>query len=419
MRAEIVSIGTELLLGTITDTNAAYLAQRLAALGIDCYYVSQVGDNLGRLVDTLTRGWERSDLIVTTGGLGPTGDDLTREAISEMLGERMEVDSALEANLRAFFTRRGVEMPETNLKQATLISSARVLPNPIGTAPGWWVTRSDDGRSRSIVSMPGVPYEMRRMWEHEVEPKLRAGSTTVIVSRTLKVLGLGESVVEDKVRDLMAGSNPTLAPYAKPDGVHLRITAKAQDVRSATPLIESVEDMVRSRLGDAIYGADDETPQRVVRGLLKDLEYDCCLVEIGGSVAGALVPLVGSGDTESPAVECVSVGTTAELGLFFGSATDWTATADLREVAIAAGKHTGATVVLLVAGRTSPIEAGSRIVMADVEGVVVAPNEQEERHATRVHQTWRTDANEVRRLAGLSAMNLLRLRLLKEREHGS
>src|SRR5262245_15108842 len=120
MRAEIVSIGTELLLGTITDTNAAYLAQRLAVLGIDCYYVSQVGDNLNRLVETLTRGWERSDLIITTGGLGPTGDDLTREAISELLGERMEVDPALEADLRAFFTRRGVAMPETNLKQATL-----------------------------------------------------------------------------------------------------------------------------------------------------------------------------------------------------------------------------------------------------------------------------------------------------------
>src|SRR5437763_9498933 len=119
MRAEIVSVGTELLLGTIIDTNAAYLAQRLAALGIDCYYVSQVGDNPGRIVETLRRGWERSDLIITTGGLGPTGDDLTREAISELLGERMEVDPELEAGLRAFFVRRGVQMPDANLKQAS------------------------------------------------------------------------------------------------------------------------------------------------------------------------------------------------------------------------------------------------------------------------------------------------------------
>src|SRR5438105_3264358 len=161
MRAEIVSIGTELLLGTITDTNASYLAQRLAALGIDCFYISQVGDNIGRLVETLRRGWKRSDLLVTTGGLGPTGDDLTREAISNMLDERMEVDPALESELRAFFQRRGLEMPSANLKQATLIPSAQTLPNPVGTAPGWWVTRegllhAGDRGSHIIVAMPGV-----------------------------------------------------------------------------------------------------------------------------------------------------------------------------------------------------------------------------------------------------------------------
>src|SRR4051812_14923535 len=137
MRAEIVSIGTELLLGTITDTNASYLAQQLAALGIDCYYVSQVGDNLDRLVETLRRAWDRSDLIVTTGGVGPTQDDLTREAIAALLGETMTVDPTLESELRAFFVRRGVDMTQTNLKQASLIPSAQTLPNPIGTAPGW------------------------------------------------------------------------------------------------------------------------------------------------------------------------------------------------------------------------------------------------------------------------------------------
>ncbi|HEX2325444.1 MAG TPA: competence/damage-inducible protein A, partial [Chloroflexota bacterium] len=166
MRAEIVSVGTELLLGHITDTNASWLAQQLSQLGIDNYYVSAIGDNLGRLTEHLQRAWERSELIVITGGVGPTEDDLTREAISALLGEPMVVQPDLEVALRAFFARRGVSMPESNVKQATLIESARVLDNPVGTAPGWWVER--DGRA--IVAMPGVPGEMFRMWEHQVVP---------------------------------------------------------------------------------------------------------------------------------------------------------------------------------------------------------------------------------------------------------
>src|SRR5438552_4646139 len=203
MHAEIVSIGTELLLGTITDTNASYLAQRLAPLGIDCYYVSQVGDNLDRLVDTLDRAHKRSDLIITTGGLGPTQDDLTREAIAALLGQTMTVVPELERDLRAFFERRGVQMPERNLKQATLIPSAQALRNPVGTAPGWWVTTDDADGTRIIVSMPGVPFEMKRMWEQEVEPRLRSlrsGSHSVILSSTLKTLGLVESAVVGKVQ---------------------------------------------------------------------------------------------------------------------------------------------------------------------------------------------------------------------------
>ncbi len=162
MRAEILSIGTELLLGNITDTNATFLAQQLGGLGIDLYFVSTVGDNQQRIVETLRRAWERADLIITTGGLGPTEDDLTRESIAELLGETMQVVPELETELRAFFTGRGVAMPERNIKQATLIPSAKTLRNPVGTAPGWWTER--DGHI--IVSMPGVPHEMMRMWTH-------------------------------------------------------------------------------------------------------------------------------------------------------------------------------------------------------------------------------------------------------------
>ncbi|MGI8878654.1 MAG: competence/damage-inducible protein A, partial [Candidatus Limnocylindria bacterium] len=190
MKAEIISIGTELLLGQIVDTNSAYLAGRLASAGVDCLHMTTVGDNLDRATEALRRGVTRSDLLVLTGGLGPTEDDLTREAIAAALGEVPAVDPALEAELRSWFGGRGLVMPERNLKQAWLIPSARSLPNPNGTAPGWDVRR--DGVR--VVAMPGVPREMVPMWEDQVEPTLFAG--TVLRSRTLKLLGIGESTVE-------------------------------------------------------------------------------------------------------------------------------------------------------------------------------------------------------------------------------
>ena len=209
MKGEILSVGTKMLLGHLVDTNAPYLAQTLSELGVDVYYVSQIGDNQDRLVQALRRGWDRSDLIVITGGLGPTGDDLTREAIAELLGEQMAVQPDLEADLRAFFARRNRPMPEHNVKQATLIPSARAISNPIGTAPGWWVER--DGHV--IVAMPGVPVEMKRMWGQEALPRLgKLAGGQVIFSRTLKTLGIGESQAEHDLLSLTAAANPPLPP---------------------------------------------------------------------------------------------------------------------------------------------------------------------------------------------------------------
>ena len=159
MKAEILSIGTEILLGEIVDTNAQYIASRLPALGVDLYFKAVVGDNMDRLTETIGRARERSDIVICTGGLGPTEDDLTREAISAVLGEEPHVDPELEATLRGFFERRGYAMPERNVKQCWVIPSSRVLPNPRGTAPGWWVER--DGKV--IVAMPGPPTEMTRV----------------------------------------------------------------------------------------------------------------------------------------------------------------------------------------------------------------------------------------------------------------
>src|SRR5581483_6777884 len=182
MKAEIIAVGTELLLGEILDTNSQYLAQQLTPLGIDLFYVTHVGDNLGRLSDVVRRGLQRSDLLVMTGGLGPTEDDLTREAIAEALGEKMEIIPELEQHLRGWFARRNRTMPERNVKQAALIPSAQTVPNPIGTAPGWWVEH--DGKY--IACMPGVPHEMRQMWEQQIAPRLAThGVGAILVTRTL------------------------------------------------------------------------------------------------------------------------------------------------------------------------------------------------------------------------------------------
>ncbi|MCE7927840.1 MAG: competence/damage-inducible protein A, partial [Chloroflexi bacterium CFX7] len=183
MKAEIIAIGTEILLGEIIDTNSAHIAQQLPELGIDLFYKTVVGDNLGRITETFERAWNRSDLVITTGGLGPTEDDMTREGVASLLHEEPHVDPELERRLRAWFEGRGFPMPETNLKQAWLVPSARAIDNPRGTAPGWWVER--DGRV--IVCMPGVPPEMERMWANEVRPELeRRSDGQVLVTRTIK-----------------------------------------------------------------------------------------------------------------------------------------------------------------------------------------------------------------------------------------
>ncbi len=290
LRAELLSIGTELLLGQIVDTNAAYLAGRLAGLGIDLLHVSTVGDNLGRATDALRRALDRSDLVVCTGGLGPTEDDLTREAIAAALGETPAVDPGLEAELRAWFAGRGTPMPERNRKQAWLIPSARALPNPLGTAPGWDVRHGD----RRIVAMPGVPREMTRMWEVEVEPLLVGGS--VLRSRTLKLLGIGESSVEEALDELVHSTAPTVATYAKNDGVHVRITDKGTDGAAVADRIEAMDRTIRERIGQHVWGTDGDTLGSVVGSALVARGWRLAVAEAitGGEIARALTEAEGS-----------------------------------------------------------------------------------------------------------------------------
>ena len=293
MKAEIISIGTEILLGDILDTNSNYIASRLPALGIDLYYTSQVGDNEGRLAALLRQAWNRSDLILCSGGLGPTEDDVTRDAIAEVIGEEPQVDPRLEADLRAWFSRRGAPMPERNLKQAWLTPSTSAIPNPRGTAPGWWVEKD----RRIIVAMPGPPAEMSRMWENEVAPRLEHLATgAVIVSRTVKTAGLGEGTVDEMVSPLLKSNNPSIGVYAKADGIHLRITAKAATRAEGERMIEPVEEAMERILGGVIWGYDDDTFEMAVGHMLRERGLTVATMEsaTGGLLASTLTDAPGA-----------------------------------------------------------------------------------------------------------------------------
>jgi nicotinamide-nucleotide amidase len=301
MKAEIISVGTEILLGEIVDTNASWLAARLPALGVDLYFKSVVGDNLDRIVDTLERALDRSDLVIMTGGLGPTDDDLTRESIAAALGEEMFIDEDMSRALRGFFEGRGLTFPERNIKQAGLIPSASAILNPRGTAPGWWVEKNHPEKgNRYIVAMPGVPAEMYRMWEKEVEPRLlEVTGGDVLVTRTLKTVGMGESHIDEMIAPLSKGNtNPSIGVYAKQDGVHLRIAAKAATQETARELIAPVEAEARKLLGAIVWGADDESLEGAVGAMLRDRGLTLATMEscTGGLLASTITDVDGASD---------------------------------------------------------------------------------------------------------------------------
>ncbi len=295
MKAEIISIGTELLLGQITDTNAPYLASELPLLGIDLYWITQVGDNRSRLVEALHRACERSDIIITTGGLGPTDDDVTREAIALFLGEEMRVDPELDQWIRVMFQKIGYEMPERNIRQANLIPSARAIRNLQGTAPGWWVEHG----GKVILAMPGPPGEMKQMWEMEIRPELKQKlSGEVIISRTIKTLGLTEAKVDEMVSPLLSSTNPTLAVYAKLDGIQLRLTAKDRERAKAEETIAQAEVQLQNILGFAIWGYDEDTLEDLVGAMLREKGLSLATMEscTGGLLASTVTDVPGSSD---------------------------------------------------------------------------------------------------------------------------
>ena len=406
MRAEIISCGTELLLGHITDTNATYLAQSLASLGIDLYFVSQVGDNQGRIVETLRRAWERSDMVIITGGLGPTEDDLARESISAMLGEMMQVDPGLEAELRAMFTARSSVMPESNIKQATLIPSAQALPNPRGTAPGWWVEK--DGHI--IVAMPGVPREMYYMWENEVIPRLAPFAGGLIFTRILRVWGLGESAVEERLGSVIHSNNPTIATYAKSDAIDVRITAKAETREQAEQHVAEMEAQTRLILGHYIFGVDRDTLQSVIGKQLSSRNQWLAVMDsiTGGLLSSTITDNPSSAQHFKGAIVSynpdlnVQMGVPREIMEQYGVISEETA----RAMAHVVRERMGADYGLGITGVAGPEKqedkpAGTvHIAIEGPEGVV-----------TGMGPGWRASRDDNKRFAVLAALNLLRLHL--------
>lgn len=293
MTVEIISVGTEILLGNIVNTNAAYLSEKCAGLGLSCYYQDVVGDNEDRLLETIKLALSRADILLLSGGLGPTQDDLTKEVAAKALGKKLYLHEESKEVIRKFFEERGLEITDNNWKQAMVPEGAIVMENPNGTAPG--IIMAQD--NKHVILMPGPPNEMIPMFETSVMPYLSRLQSCVIYSQTVKICGVGESKAESMVSDLIeAQSNPTIATYAKTGEVHLRVTARAEDEKEARKLVKPIIKDLKGRFGNHVYTTDDEvTLEKAVVDLLTANKLTACTVEscTGGMLSARLINVPG------------------------------------------------------------------------------------------------------------------------------
>lgn len=309
MTAEIVSVGTELLLGATIDTNSAELGKLLALCGVDHLRRQTVGDNLERMVEALTLAASRSDIVFTIGGLGPTEDDLTRQAISSVSGCDLVYSAEIERRIRDLMNRRGREYLESQRNQCFHPKGADILQNSEGTAPGFWL--EFDGTV--FVALPGPPREFNPMLKEQVLPKLERLGLEPIRIRVLKVTGLGESEVESAISPMLKSDSPTVATYAKTGEVHVRLAVRASEASSA--VIADAENEIRNILGSSVYGADDETLESVVLEILRDSGGTLSTAEscTGGRIASRITSVAGSGDAYLGGV--VSYAESAKVGV--------------------------------------------------------------------------------------------------------
>ena len=426
MRCEVVAVGTELLLGQVVDTNSAWMGEQLALAGIDSHFQTKVGDNLERMIAALHQALERSDAVIVCGGLGPTPDDITRDAIAAVMGVEMRRDEAVVERIRAMFYRRDREMPANNLQQADVPVGARVMDVQPGTAPGLIcpVTRagqggggvpggSPGGAHRVIYAVPGVPWEMQRMVSECVLPDLqaRAGQRHVIRSRTLRTWGHSESglaeMLEEEMAHLDVTGEATIAFLASGmEGLKVRITAKAPDDDAAQRTLAGVEARVRALIGEAVFGADDDTMESVVLGLMRSRGLTLGLAEsvTGGLISARLTEVPGASDVLRGAV--VPYDRALKIGVL--GAPDVAAVSKEMVLSMAAGacRVLGADVGLATSGAAGPdphegAPPGTVWIGLHLDGGGEA-----------VPVRFNMDRTRVRQLTTITALNLLRTRLL-------
>ncbi len=405
MIVEVIAVGTELLLGQITNTNASTIGSALAEHGFDAHFQQVVGDNEARVAESIRVAIKRSDAVIITGGIGPTQDDLTREAVCLATGLEMEFSDEYADHLREWWERRGREMPESNLQQAEHPAGAELLANPKGTAPGLMIEHEDT----LIFCVPGVPAEMEHLLHEEVIPRLSAasGEKAVLASRLLRTWGRSESDIADSLDDIYRSStNPSLAFLASGGEIKIRITAKADDRASALKLIEPMETEVRSRMGSVLFGTDDETIERVIFKLLTELDYTIAAAEsmTGGMVTAALTSLPGSSAVTRGGI----VAYHSELKERLLGVSDATTVVDLEtaeEMARGGRELLGADVVVSVTG-----SAGPEPLEKPVGTMVIGVSTPDHTQAKEMRMVG--DRERVRTYAVTSALHLIRLALI-------
>jgi nicotinamide-nucleotide amidase len=412
MRVEIVAVGTELLLGQIADTNAMWLGEQLALAGVDSHFHQAVGDNQQRIVLALRTALARGDGVITCGGLGPTHDDITREAIAEVMNVPLERDGEIVARIAELFSSRGRAMPESNERQADVPRGATVIPQQLGTAPGLVCPVGN----KVVYALPGVPYEMQEMFTRAVLPDLRrrqgeSGDAGVIVSRVVKTWGMSESGLGELLAPRIAaldaeGGNPTIALLASGiEGIKVRITAKATDAPAAAAMLQAEELQVRALVGDAVFGVDEETMESAVASLLVLESRTLGLAEslTGGLAAARLVNVPGASSWFKGAVVCYdSAVKHSVLGVPEGPVVTASAA---RAMADGARRVLGADVGLGITGVAGPEEQDGQKPGTVFVGLAVG----EDTEAVELHLPG--DRERVRQYATISALDLLRRRL--------
>ncbi len=296
MNAEIICVGTELLLGNIVNTNAAFIAEKISGIGIECYNQCVVGDNMDRLLAQLKESSSRSDIIILSGGMGPTEDDMTKEGVAAFCKLPLVEDAESRKSIEDYFAKRGISPTENNWKQALLPKGARAVPNPNGTAPGIIL----ETKNTKFILLPGPPVEMEAMFTDQIMPYLASLSDGVLFSRTVKLVGVGESAAETEIKDLIdSQTNPTIATYAKTGEVHIRVTALGSDEKEAKKLVKPVVKELKARFGNNVYAAEDGiTLEKAVVDLLEANKMSLSTVEscTGGLISATIVSVPGASD---------------------------------------------------------------------------------------------------------------------------